>query len=363
MRAAAPGGKLETSSTTHPPDRDGRMPMAEPGPLDRLTPAQLARLRPAREQDTAHPMLAVPSERRAFGAGWLFERKLDGVRVLASRRADRVRLVSRTGQAVGTAYPELVDALEAQDCGDFTVDGEVVALSRGRTDFARLQQRMQITDPAAARASKVRVVYCLFDLLSLNGVDTTGLPLHTRKALLRDVLALRPPLRFTAHRTGDAGALLAEACARGWEGLMAKRADAPYVHRRSRDWLKLKCTTGQEFVIGGFTDPSGSRTGFGALLLGHFEDGRLRYAGKVGTGFSTAVLAGLRRRLDGLGQQRSPFHDEVREKGAHWVRPELVAQIAFSEWTPAGRLRHPRYLGLRDDKAAADVVRERPAQG
>lgn len=360
MRAAAPGGKLEATAPRALPTRDGRMPMVKPGPLDRLTPAQLARLRPAPEQDTAHPMLAVPSERRAFGAGWLFERKLDGVRLIAARRAGRVRLVSRTGQAADGAYPELADALDAQDCGDFTVDGEVVALSRGRTDFARLQQRMQITDPAVARASKVRVVYYLFDLLSLNGVDTTGLPLHTRKALLRDVLDLRPPLRFTTHRTGDAGALLDEACARGWEGLVAKRADAAYVHRRSRDWLKLKCSTGQEFVVGGFTDPAGSRTGFGALLLGYFEDGLLRYAGKAGTGFSTAVLTALRHRLDGLEQRRSPFHDEVREKGAHWVRPELVAQIAFTEWTPAGRVRHPRYLGLREDKPAEEVVRERP---
>jgi bifunctional non-homologous end joining protein LigD len=160
--------------------------------------------------------------------------------------------------------------------------------------------------------------------------------------------------------TGDGAALLADACRDGWEGLIAKRLGTPYVSTRSRDWLKLKCTRAQELVIGGFTAPRGSRTDLGALLVGHFDDGRLRYAGKVGTGFSHATLRDLADRLGPLRREDSPFADEIRERSITWVEPELVAQVGFSEWTRDGRLRHPRFLGLRDDKDAREVVRERP---
>ncbi|MBT2467746.1 non-homologous end-joining DNA ligase [Streptomyces sp. ISL-66] len=315
--------------------------------------------------DALTPMLATLSTRRAFdGDGsWVFERKLDGVRVLATRRQDEdPRLVSRNGLSLNATYPEVVEALAAQAPGDFTVDGEIVALRRGRTDFALLQQRMGLTDPSAVGASPVRVTYYLFDLLRLDGRDTTALPLRARKALLRDTFGFRPPLRFTPHRNHYGEDLLDRACSRGWEGLIAKRADAPYVHRRSSDWLKLKCSGGQEFVIGGFTEPAGTRVGLGALLLGHYQDGVLRYAGRVGTGFDTATLRSLRHRLDGLARRTSSFPaDEVRERAVHWVHPELVAQVAFTEWTTAGLLRHPRYLGLREDKPAREVVREQPA--
>jgi bifunctional non-homologous end joining protein LigD len=317
-----------------------------------------------------HPMLAVLSDRRTFDGSdgdWVFERKLDGVRALAFRDADRagehgdVRLLSRGGHPLENTYPEIVDALRAQPCRDFAVDGEIVALHNGRTDFARLQRRMGIADPAAALATGVAVTYYIFDLLRLDGQDTTGLPLRQRKQLLRQALEFRTPLRFTPHRNRDGGQLLEQACARGWEGLIAKRADAPYVPRRSTDWLKLKCTAGQELVIGGFTEPAGSRVGLGALLVGYYDDnGRLRYAGKVGTGYDTRTLTSLRRRLDSLEQPDSPFADRVRERAVHWVRPELVAQIGFTEWTRDGRLRHPRFLGLRDDKRPQEVVREEP---
>lgn len=315
-------------------------------------------------------MLATLSARRAFGDGdsdgdgdgWIFERKLDGVRVLATRRQGSVRLYSRAGNRLEATYPEVAEALAGQESDDFTLDGEVVALRAGRTDFALLQQRMQLTDPEAVRAARhIRVTYYVFDLLSLDGQDTTRLPLRTRKALLRDAFGFGAPLRFTPHRNHYEPALLDRACAQGWEGLIAKRADARYVHRRTTDWLKLKCSGGQELVICGFTEPQGLRVGFGALLLGHYEGERLRYAGKVGTGYDTTTLRTLRRRLDDLGQERSPFAaGEVRDRNVHWVRPELVAQVAFTEWTTAGLLRHPRFLGLRDDKPARAVVRERP---
>jgi bifunctional non-homologous end joining protein LigD len=303
-------------------------------------------------------MLATLSDRRVFDDRWLFERKLDGVRALAVRDRDGLCLLSRKGNGIEATYPEIVAALSAQDRGDFTVDGEIVAFRDGRTDFAQLQQRMGLTNPRQVAASKVTVFYYLFDVLALDGQDTTRLRQRTRKALLRSALTFTGPLRFTPHRNE---ARLEEACARGWEGLIAKRADASYSARRSADWLKLKCAAGQEFVIGGFTEPAGSRTGFGALLIGYYDaDGRLRYAGKVGTGYDHRTLAALRARLDALAADRSPFTGSVRERGSHWARPELVAEIAFTEWTRDGMLRHPRYLGLRTDKSPTEVVRETP---
>ncbi|GAA0592484.1 non-homologous end-joining DNA ligase [Streptomyces crystallinus] len=329
--------------------------------LDRLPQAERHLLRPARAAPGT-PMLATLSARRDFGEGWIFERKLDGVRVLAFRHQTEVRLLSRSGRPLNATYPEVVEALAAQDCPDFAVDGELVALRRGRTDFALLQQRMGLTTPRAVSASAVHVTYYLFDLLRLDGYDTTRLPLRDRKALLRDTFTFRAPLRFTPHRNRYGPALLDEACARGWEGLIAKRAEGPYTHRRSGDWLKLKCSGNQEFVICGFTEPAGTRVGFGALLLGYHQGDRLRYAGKVGTGYDTATLRSLRRRLDELEQEHPSLPaGEVQERAVHWVRPELVAQVAFTEWTTAGLLRHPRYLGLRDDIPPHKVVREQPA--
>jgi DNA ligase D-like protein (predicted ligase) len=335
--------------------------MSADGPLATLSDEQARLLRPApREPGSA--MLATLTDRRRFGEDWILERKLDGYRALASRAGDGVRLLSRSGNPLGTAFPEIVDALEAQRCRDFTVDGEIVALAGDVTDFSLLQQRAGITKPQQARASRITVTYFVFDLLRLDGMDTTRLPLLERKALLREAVRLTKPLRYTTHRraTGTVDAALSEACSRGWEGLIAKRSQGAYVHRRSPDWLKLKCSRDQEFVIGGFTEPSGSRVGFGALLLGYHENGRLRYAGKVGTGWDTRTLRGLREALDTLVRERSPFDGVVRERAVHWLEPVLVAQIAFTEWTRDGMLRHPRFLGLRDDKPAPLVVREEP---
>ncbi|WP_438484010.1 non-homologous end-joining DNA ligase [Streptomyces sp. S186] len=333
--------------------------------LDALPSAQRELLRPAADDQAVHPMLAVLSDRRDFPADrqeWIFERKLDGIRALGVRAPDRTpQVLSRTGRPMDRTSPELVEALDAQHCPDFTVDGEIVAFARGRTDFARLQQRMQLSSPEQARASGVAVTYYLFDLLRLDGRDLTRLPLRTRKSLLRRALDFTAPLRFTPHRNHGGRRELEQACAHGWEGLIAKRANGRYTQRRSSDWLKLKCAQGQELVIGGFTEPAGSRIGFGALLLGYHDDRGLRYAGKVGTGFDQATLRRLRRTLDEHRRERSPFADPVRERGAHWARPDLVAEIAFTEWTRDGMLRHPRFLGLRDDKPAAEVIRERPA--
>ncbi|MFE6891342.1 non-homologous end-joining DNA ligase [Streptomyces sp. NPDC057694] len=331
------------------------------GLLDTVPSALQHRLSPAAPgvELAASPMLATLSDRRDFPAGWIFERKLDGIRVLAVREDGRVTLRSRSGRRIDSTYPEIVDALAAQDCADFTIDGEIVAYAHGRTDFGMLQQRMGLTRPADVARSKVAVTYYAFDLLRLDGTDLRRLPLRTRKSLLRKALTFRAPLRLTTHRNEGGPELLSDACERGWEGLIAKRADSGYRGRRSDDWLKLKCARDQEFVVGGFTEPTGSRKGIGALLIGYYDDGRLRYAGKVGTGFDRKTLTELRARLDELRVDTSPFAGRVAPPTAHWARPHLVVQIAFTEWTRDGMLRHPRYQGLRDDKQPTDVVRER----
>jgi bifunctional non-homologous end joining protein LigD len=306
-------------------------------------------------------MLAVLTSKRFSDKDWVFERKLDGERCLAFREGRNLRLLSRRQQRLNTSYPELVDALRAQSCDGFIADGEVVAFEGSRTSFARLQQRMQVRDPERARRSGVPVFYYLFDVLYLDGHDTTQLELRDRKALLRRAFSFSDPLRYLPHRNSEGEAYYREACRRGWEGVIAKRAAAPYQHRRSRDWLKFKCGNEQEFVIGGYTDPKGSRVGFGALLVGFYEGGVLRYAGKVGTGYSEATLRDLAARLAVLERDEPPFAGEgLPRSGVHWVRPELVAQVGFTELTRDRKLRHPRFLGLRRDKRPREVTLERP---
>lgn len=307
------------------------------------------------------PMLATLTDDPFSDPGWVYERKLDGVRVLAFKDEAAVRLLSRNRNDQGVRYPELVEAMEAQ-AGSFIVDGEVVAFEGDVTSFSKLQDRSQLRDPDEARASDVDVFYYVFDILHLNGYDTTGVELRHRKHLLREALAYHDPVRFTTHRNEEGVAFLEEACRKRWEGLIAKDAASTYAHSRSRSWLKFKCVEQQELVIGGFTDPEGERVGFGALLVGYYDDSGLRYAGKVGTGYDDDTLRRMRDRLDGLERKTSPFAepDEIDSKGVHWVTPRLVGEVGFTEWTDEGKLRHPRFLGLRDDKDPGDVVRERP---
>jgi DNA ligase D-like protein (predicted ligase) len=306
------------------------------------------------------PMLATLTDERFSSPDWIFERKLDGERCLVYRRKSRVRILSRNRQPLNDTFPELVDVLASQAPRHYIVDGEIVAFSGNTTSFSRLQGRIGIKEPEAARASGIKVYLYLFDLLYLDDCYTTALPLRTRKQLLRRRLQFANPLRLTVHRNAQGEVLYREACDKGWEGLIAKRADSHYVQGRSRHWLKFKCVNQQELVIGGFTEPRGSRSGFGALLLGYYDNDQLHYAGKVGTGFDRQTLNDLAQRLAALRQDQCPYAQPPCDAGSevHWVNPELVAQIGFKEWTPEGRLRHPRYLGLRRDKAARQVVRE-----
>ena len=304
------------------------------------------------------PMLATLTDQRDLPADWLYERKLDGIRALAFVTDDGARLLSRNRLELA-GYPEVASALRARAAPDVILDGEVVGYVGRRTGFEVLQQRHHL--PRRGRGA-LRIEYSVFDIMWAAGEDLRPLPLLERKRILRKALRPGGALRLSAYRRGDATMLLDAACGRGWEGLIAKRPDAPYAKGRSRDWLKLKCSLEQEFVVGGFTDPKGSRQGLGALLLGYHEDGGLRYAGEVGTGFDHRTLLELRARLGGLEVEESPYVDlSRRPKGVHFVEPRLVVQVAFSEWTRDGRLRHPRFLGERTDKSPGEIVRERPA--
>jgi bifunctional non-homologous end joining protein LigD len=329
--------------------------------IELLSEEERSRVRRSAPPRRVEPMKAVLHDRPFSDPAWIYERKLDGERCLAYRTPDGVRLRSRTDKLLNNTYPELVEALERESSPEFVVDGEIVALRNGIPSFSRLQGRLGIVDPDRARRTGIAVYYYLFDVPHLEGYDTTGLPVRSRKRLLRGSLDFHGHVRFLPHRNRDGEKLFVEACRKGLEGLIAKRAESRYTGKRSTDWLKLKCSHEQELVIGGFTAPQGKRTDFGALLVGYYENGTLRYAGKVGTGFDQRTLAELGRRMRELERPDPPFSDvHPVPKGTHWIEPKLVGQFGFSEWTRDGRLRHPRYLGLRDDKRPEEVVRERP---
>ncbi len=285
-------------------------------------------------------------------AEWLFEPKLDGLRCLAVRNGNDVELWSRNGLSFNSRFVAIVDALKVVPAENFVLDGEVVGIVGGRPDFGALQQ-----------GTAADVEYRVFDLPWLLGQDLRHLPIEDRKALLAKTIEDNLSIKVVQGLEGEAQRLFEAACADGWEGLMAKRLGSTYVEGRSADWRKLKCTCRQEMVIGGYTEPSGARSGFGALLLGYWEAGELVYAGKVGTGFTERVLVDLHEALVVLERASSPFGTRVAERKAHWVEPELVAEVAFTSWTPDLRLRHPSFVGLRPDKASRDVVREECARG
>jgi bifunctional non-homologous end joining protein LigD len=296
-------------------------------------------------------MLAQALPREQVGVlrhEWAFERKLDGLRCIAVKRGPVVEMWSRNRLSFLGRFPRLAGAVAAIPVDDFTLDGEVVVYDGSRTSFTLLQNPRPDHPPT----------YCAFDLLHLLGQDTTPLPLADRFDLLGRVLS-SPPAGITMPERlhGDPESLLRDACSQGWEGLIAKRLSSTYRGGRTPDWRKLKCTARQEFVIGGWTDPSsGHRSGFGALLIGYYgNDGVLHYAGKVGTGFDEKTLRSVHGQLHQIATGSPPFAEVFRMKGVHWVRPELVAEIEFSEWTREGRLRHPSFLGLREDKLAEEV--------
>jgi DNA ligase D-like protein (predicted ligase) len=281
------------------------------------------------------PMAATLTQERFSGPEWIFERKLDGIRLLAFKNERGVRLLSRNRLPQNEAYPSVVEAVARLLARELILDGEATGVW-GRPG---------------------RVAYHLFDILWHDGRDLTSQPLEARRALL-DELPLRPPLARVLRLEGPRP--WERACREGWEGVIAKRRGSVYEHRRSPHWLKMKCEASQELVVGGFTEPQGKRRGLGALLVGYYQGKDLVYAGKVGTGFDTPLLLSLRERLDALETETPPFQRAIGlpRLRAHWVRPQIVVQVAFIEWTGHGKLRHPRFLGLRDDKSPREVVRE-----
>jgi ATP-dependent DNA ligase len=274
------------------------------------------------------PMAATLTQERFAGPDWLFERKFDGIRLLAYKRAEDVHLYSRN--RLPQQLPEIADAIRALPAADLILDGEVTwDGERG---------------------------YHVFDILWMNGRAVTALPVEERRALLASLPFESPLQRVDLV---DDPQPWDRARREGWEGVIAKRRGSPYEHRRSKHWLKMKIEAAQEFVVGGFTDPHGARVGLGALLVGYYDHDDFAFAGKIGTGFDTRLLLDLRRRLDALAVDKTPFTKGTGlPRHGHWVRPALVVQVGFIEWTVHGKLRHPRFLGLRTDKNPRDVVRE-----
>jgi DNA ligase D-like protein (predicted ligase) len=326
--------------------------------LDSLPQKEKNSLKKCSPPSWISPMLATLTDDRFSDEMWIYERKLDGERCLVFIHDDEVTLKSRNNQVLNAPYPEIVDIF--QDNDDLIVDGEIVAFEDDLTSFSALQERMHVDDEQKARESDVDVYYYVFDLLYVSGYDITGVSLTHRKSLLKQTCIFEDPLRYVTHRVGTGVDYYQEACEKGWEGLIAKRKDSTYVQKRSTDWLKFKCVHRQEFVIGGYTDPHGERVGFGALLIGYYEGDDLIYAGKVGTGFDDDTLKTLHETMKNLHMEHPPFsQNDLPHREIHWVHPELVAEIGFTEWTTGGKLRHPRFLGLRRDKEAQKVVRER----
>lgn len=308
------------------------------------------------------PMLATLTKDYFSDPNWIFEEKFDGIRILAFCNGSKVSLLTRNKKSANDRYPEIAHALQKQKL-HCVLDGEVVAYGKKKiTHFELLQQRLMAINLDEALQSKIKIYYCIFDIMYLDGYDVTKLPLLERKKLLKAMLPKTGILLYTPHKVKNGEAYRKAACKKGWEGIMAKRADSTYQHKRSRDWLKFKCINEQELVIAGYTEPQGSRTAFGALLLGYYEKGVLKFAGKVGTGFDETTLQSLYAKLSKLERKKCPFaHDDQLPKSkVHWVAPQLVAQIGFEEWTSSNKLRQPRYLGLRPDKKAKEVVKEVP---
>ncbi len=339
-----PAGK-QTDSVSHPQDTEMK---------------HLAGVRRAPQAERISPQLATLASQAPVGNEWVHELKYDGYRILCRVQNRSATLVTRNDHDWTTKLQRIADAAAALPVKNAWLDGEVVALMPdGSISFQALQN-------AFDTRSETNLIYYVFDLLYLDGYDLRRVGLLHRKRALR---AIAPSdasglIRYSDHIPGRGEVVFAEACGRGMEGIVSKRTDAVYLAGRNRNWMKVKCGHRQEFVIGGFTDPSGSRVGFGALLLGVYDkQGQFQFVGRTGTGFSERSLKELRNQLIALKQPRSPFMNPptgIDARGVHWVKPRLVAEVSFAEWTHEGLLRQAAFLGLRKDKAAKSVIKEGP---
>jgi bifunctional non-homologous end joining protein LigD len=344
------------AATQAAPSQD---PPAEPEPEPPAAAGPPAGARKAALPELLQPELATLVDSPPIDPeNWIYEIKFDGYRMLTRAENGKVRLVTRNGNEWTSKLPELARALEGMELPDGWYDGEIIMPgSRVPADFQALQNAFDSTRTAD-------IVYYLFDIPYCAGYDLREVPLVERREVLRRVVERKPAknVRFSAVFEAPPQEIVASACRLGLEGVVAKRRDSAYVTRRSPDWIKLKCGQRQEFIIGGYTDPKGSRTGIGSLLLGvHDKDGKLRYAGNVGTGFNERTLREIREQLDALPADKPAFApDPELPRNAHWVKPQLVAEVAFGEWTRTGRVRHSVFHGLRTDKPPEVIVREEP---
>lgn len=329
-----------------------------------ISPEILKKRKKTPEPIFIQPMLATLTKDYFSRKDWIYEHKFDGERCLVFKKNGKVRLVSRDDKNMNDEYPELVRAFSKQTADNFIIDGEIIALNKKmNSDFQLLQSRINLREmeKIKEREKEIHIQYCIFDLMYIDGYDIRKFPLYLRKKLLKTLLSYNKILIYTEHKIDDAIKFFKEACKLGWEGLIAKKFDSEYVGIRSRDWLKFKCIMKQELVIGGYTDPKNSRKYFGALLVGYYKNEKFIYAGKVGTGYTQDILKLLGNKLKKIEIKKCPFSNyDESEKGIHWVKPLIVAEFQFANWTKQNKLRVGRYKGLRNDKKAKDVVQEIP---
>jgi DNA ligase D-like protein (predicted ligase) len=309
------------------------------------------------------PMLCTLTNNYFSDKDWIYERKLDGVRCLIFKDKDKVILKSRNNKDVTDTFPEIAEAARKFDVNQVILDGEIITFKNEVSSFEKLQPRIGVKNPSKELIKKVKIYIYVFDMLYLDGYEILKLPLIKRKSLLKKAIKFRGPIRYEVHRNKEGLSLFKAACKKNWEGLIAKKRNSIYVHFRSKNWLKFKCIEEQEFVVGGYTDPQGSRVGFGALLLGYFKDDKFMYCGKLGTGFNDAFLESFSKKMQKIEIKKNPFANKKLldvTKHVHFVEPQLVVEVGFEEWTKDNKLRQPRLLGIRLDKDAKDVVKETP---
>ena len=327
--------------------------------MARIDPKKIPGARKAPMPEFLPPQLATLVGEPPEGEEWLHELKFDGYRMLCHLNRGRVRFWSRNKKDWTHKFPHLGKAIKEFPASVAILDGEVVAVdSKGRASFQKLQQAMKTGDAG--------FIFHVFDLIYVDGFNLTRTPLHLRKSLLESLFESVPaksPLRYSDHVVGDGAKFFKQACRYGIEGIVSKLADSAYESTRTRTWVKVKCIKRQEFVIAGFTLSDKDFPGFGALILGVYDKGKLIYAGRAGTGFTIKQRLELRKKLDQMVRPTSPFAEKPKDprlKRAVWVTPKLVGEVAFTEWTDDGSVRHPSFQGLREDKKARDVVREEP---
>jgi bifunctional non-homologous end joining protein LigD len=314
--------------------------------------------RKARLPEFIPPQLATLVKTPPSGDEWLHELKFDGYRMLCRLDRGKVRFLSRNGKEWTTRFPNVEAAAKLLPVTSAMLDGEIVMVdAQGRSSFQKLQRAM-------AQSSTASFVYQVFDLIYLDGLDLTRVPLKKRKALLKGICGgKRDQLRYSEHLEGNGDAFFKHACEYGIEGIVSKLANSSYDSKRNRNWLKVKCNKQQEFIIVGYTPSAKKLPGFGSLVLGVYEKGKLVYAGRVGTGFTLKLRTDLQKEIDKVARKNSPLAVVPKDPGlrqTHWAEPKLIAEVAFAEWTDDGSIRHPSFQGLREDKSPKEVVRELP---